>query len=500
VTIALLYLLVITVLILWNGFFGIFNDERLSRRKLATFFFLKALAIPVFFFVYHDYYGGLSKFDTGKFYSDAVVLNNCAKKHPLTYVKLLVGIEDNKNAEHQDCIAETQNWQRGKDGKFFYNDNRVLIRVHSLLHFIAFDSWQVHSLFSCFFGFIGLFWIYCAFKDYLPRKETATMAILCLFPALWFYSGALLKEGLVLFVMGGGIYLLRNWVVGDMRPMRVVLLAILLAFSTILKPYLLITAFFCFGWFFHIIHKATLKSRSLYYLAFLVIVAFAANLTLKVTKGKSMGKIISKHQRTFKGASSGGIFLAGETTYLRLNYDTTLVTQVPGKKFRYTVHKGVPYMYWMDMHNRDTLYNTSNQDTVTQYELAFMSPKGSSNFDLPDLCTHRWKAITWALYYALFHPFFINADNALQMLASFENLLLLLAIGMVMYGMVRRQKSRLFPTALMSFAIIICLIVSLSSPNSGAVFRYRAPAVIFILLAALYYYEKPKRQLPEYEN
>jgi hypothetical protein len=167
------------------------------------------------------------------------------------------------------------------------------------------------------------------------------------------------------------------------------------------------------------------------------------------------------------------------------------VKPVPGKKYWYTVANGAPYMYWNDTRNTDTLYMVHNRDTITAYELAFMTPRSGSNFELPSLRHHPVRAVAQALYFALFHPFFINAESALQMLASFENLILLMALAMVLYGMVRRKKSRLLPVALMTFALSVSIIVSLSSPNSGAVFRYRAPAVVFILLSALYYYEKP---------
>jgi hypothetical protein len=43
------------------------------------------------------------------------------------------------------------------------------------------------------------------------------------------------------------------------------------------------------------------------------------------------------------------------------------------------------------------------------------------------------------------------------------------------------------------FALGLCLLIGLTTPNSGAIFRYRSPAVIFILLAALYYLPVSKK-------
>jgi len=64
--------------------------------------------------------------------------------------------------------------------------------------------------------------------------------------------------------------------------------------------------------------------------------------------------------------------------------------------------------------------------------------------------------------------------------------MVLTAFIIICANMLLGKKEQLLPFVFLILALGTCLVVGLSAPNSGAIFRYRSPAMIFLLLAALY--------------
>lgn len=472
-------------LVLRNGFFGLLDARGTSRKQIAALLVLKALAIPVFYYVYEHHYGGMAPFDSGKFYNDARVLNECAIKHPGEFVQLFLGVQDERAVthEHRDCLDRTRNWLKGHSEKFFYNDNRIVIRLHTLLHFFAFDSWFPHAFFSCLMSFAGLLFLFRSVGKYFIGRELPVFVAICLFPSLWFFTGALLKEGMVVLVLGSALLLVRKAFDGRLARREYIALLLVLLVSCLLKPYLLLTGICIFTVCFFV------GSRHVRYPSVILILSVASlvagvSLISRFGKNESLAESISRHQRIFRGMAGGGIFLSGDTTYVQLPYDTSLIKRVDNTKYWFTIVRGAPFYYWEDSHNQDTLFEPSNTDTVTRYEVAFITAGSKSNFRLPDLVSEPLRAVTWAFYYGMVHPMFFSVRHALDLFASLENLLLLLSVIITVFGLTRLPPVRPFLLACLLFAVMISVLVALSSPNSGAVFRYRAPAAVFLLLSA----------------
>ncbi|MBX3163334.1 MAG: hypothetical protein KF900_02545 [Bacteroidetes bacterium] len=487
----LTYAVLFSALIFYNGFFGLFNDDKISKKQAAVLFVLKLLAVPVFYLLYKKLYGGIDHLDAGIFYHDANVLNNFSHTNFVEYLKILFGLQDENENSYvfKECIVNTMNWDNGYVKDFFYNDNRIVIRIHSLLHFIAFNSYFVHALFSCFLSFVGIFFLYKSIKQFFEGKELFVLLILCFFPALWFYTGALLKESLVVFVLGCTAYQLKRIVFGKFSLLNFLWLAFLLFLSILLKPYVLCISAVSFALFFFL---QKVKYKNLVFFSIMLLGIIAANFLVEKVKHTSLFEAALHHQRNFAGVANGGIFLAGDTTYIRLEYDTSLVNKIQNNPATYTIKKNVPYTYWEDNHNQDTLYCTANQDTVTQYNLVFQTPQGGSNIALADYGKNNFTKTVSAFYYSLFYPFFFNAKSIMQMLASFENLAILISLMVCFISFIKNKKEP-FPALLFLFiALSVCFIIGLTTPNSGAIFRYRAPVVVFILLAGVYYLPERK--------
>lgn len=492
----LVYFAFLLILILTTRLFGLLNDEPLRSRVFALSFAGKALAVPVFYLVYARAYGGIADFDAGKFFHDAETIGHYGTQHPLGYLKLLFGLQDDSpgSALYQDCIRWTYNWDNGDRPDLFYNDNRIVIRLHSLLSFISFGSYFVQALFNCFIGFVGLVLLYKALRDYFKGRELLLLLVLCFFPSLWFYCGAVLKEGLAMFFMGATAWMLKRAVEHKLRFTGWVTLALLLWLSLLHKPYLLVPTALCLCLLFILDYRVQ-RYKTIYFLVLLASAFGLANLLSHGLQHQSLEQIATERAREFADVARGGIFLLDEKKFVRLDYDSTLVERINGRDSCYRIRAGVPFTYWEHQHQQDTLYVASNQDTATVYKLVYLVPKSGSNISRAQE-PFRVSAIAGYFYYSLFFPLFVNAQGPLQWMASAENCLLAFSLLVSAIGLLRNKRASLPAIVWLSLALLLCLVIGASTPNSGAIFRYRAPVVIFILLSALYYLPQLKVQRP----
>ncbi len=499
---AAIYLLIILFLIYKNNFFGLLKDEQINSKTFTLLFLLKALAIPAFYLVYKKMYGGLEKFDAGKFYTDATILNDYARADFGGYLKVLFGFQDESPGTllFDNYIVNTTNWDNGRLKDFLYNDNRIVIRFHSLIHFIAFNSYHVHALISCLLSFIGINYIYRSIKDYFLGKELFVLLILCFLPALWFYTGAVLKEGLAIFVLGCMLYQIKKVSSSKISFSKVCGLLTLLFISLVLKPYLLFFAAIYFFAFFILASSKKIKYRSIFLISIITVAFILLNGLSVLIKKRSLLEAAITHQRIFADASKGGIFLLDSVKFVRLEFDSTLVKKIENKPNYFTIKKNAPYIYWEHTHQQDTLFSSANTDTITQYKLVYQLPKSGSNIFIDYDSLNIVSLGASCLYYSLLHPFFFNSKSLLQHLASIENLFIVVSLFIFFIGLIKNKKDRFPAIALVVFALLLCLLIGLTTPNSGAIFRYRSPAVVFILLAALYYLPVSKNNDPPISN
>jgi hypothetical protein len=481
---AAVYLLLFVFLILR---LRVFSDNHVSRLKLTLIFLAKVVAIPVFYVVYESRAEKLAQADAGKFVHDARVLSDCAYSDTWSYLKVLTGLQDDRpgSREFESCLVNTYNWDNGPVQEYRYNDNRVVIRLHSILDFAAFGSYFVHALFSCFISFLGFFFLYRALGENFPGRGIWLLLVACLLPSLWFHTGAPSKEALTIFVLGCGILQMRQIAMGGASLLQYACLSALLLLSVFLKPYLLFTAFVCFGLYFLPAFRH-IKLRSLVFLLSLFVFVAVINVVSLLWKDRSVFATAGTHRRIFAGMAKGGIFLTRGDRFLRLEYDTTLVKRAEGDS-AFTIRKGVPYSYFEDAHNQDTLYCTGNQDTVSVYRLAYVIIPGSSSIPAGDHGEGAFGSLSSAIYYSLFYPNLLSAEGFVQHVVAMENLLIALSLLLIAGGIMRRKQDGFLPLVMLSFALLECLLIGYAAPNMGAIFRYRAPAVIFILFAALYY-------------
>ncbi|HQQ95078.1 MAG TPA: hypothetical protein PLQ93_11030 [Bacteroidia bacterium] len=465
----------------------VFSDPFISAKGFSVIFLLKILAVPFLYILYKYMYGGIENFDSGVFFRDASELNALAWTHPMEFMKALVGLQDDGEASlfHKLYYPHSHNWDNGRLRILFYNDNRIVIRLHAVLHFICFGSYFAHALFSCFLSYIGLVLIYKSLRNYFPGKELALLLVLCLYPSLWLHTGALLKEGPALFVMGSLIWCARE--IGAGKRFVIFFLLCLFPFAVLLKPYLLLFAFLCFQVLFSL-DKPGLRYPFLFFCLVLVLAGCGFESISRWRTGKSLIQVAKARQVVFKDASTGGIFLSDSSCLLRLPYKDSVYLHPTARPGYYRLGEKASFMYWEHSHQQDTLYCTSNTDTSRVYLEEYRMPESRSNLSVGEKGQNPLKILGLSFYNALLVPLFHNAKSALHLVASFENIMLLICLLYSLWGLLMSDK-KVFPVLVfLVFALGECFLVAYTSPNSGAIFRYRAPAVVFIVISALYFF------------
>lgn len=95
----------------------------------------------------------------------------------------------------------------------------------------------------------------------------------------------------------------------------------------------------------------------------------------------------------------------------------------------------------------------------------------------------------WALFSGLFRPFLWEANNVLQMTAAMENLVLivLFCIALASVGAAGKSAHRMLVFSAGMYILLLCVFITLSTPNFGTLSRYRCgyiPYFVFLLLCS----------------
>ena len=116
-------------------------------------------------------YGSIYYSDTGNFYRDSKIIHNIAFSNFGEFFKLMFGFQDDGEGSYifENFLKPTTTWDKTST-ELLYNDNRLILRFHALVHFISLGNYFVHALFSCFLSFVGINWIYKTFKEQFRNK------------------------------------------------------------------------------------------------------------------------------------------------------------------------------------------------------------------------------------------------------------------------------------------------------------------------------------------
>lgn len=107
---------------------------------------------------------------------------------------------------HQTYYTHMNHWYREWE-LTMYNDNRTMIRINALFYLFSMGNIHIHNLFGCFLSFLGLTLIYNTLKKDVVYVRAFAFLVFFL-PSTLFWSSALLKESLLILVLG---VLITSW-------------------------------------------------------------------------------------------------------------------------------------------------------------------------------------------------------------------------------------------------------------------------------------------------
>lgn len=199
-------------------FFFVFLLACFSTSWLSKTTGLKRFVLPFFLVIhvlcgiglsaiYTYYYPNRNLADTFKYFDDSKHLFALFYNDSTIFWKVFLGIEE----MGEDVVKElsfTNNWFPCSRRTFF-NDNRTVIRINTLLRFVSFGNYYVHLLFFIMMGFVGKIFIYQTLKKYIPASHYILWLFsVFLIPSVVFWTSGVLKEGPLFLLLGLIVYYL----------------------------------------------------------------------------------------------------------------------------------------------------------------------------------------------------------------------------------------------------------------------------------------------------
>jgi hypothetical protein len=149
---------------------------------------------------YKTYYGSG---DTFGFFGDSGHLFSIFFNEPKQFVKIFFDYHLGSPDTARNVAGMHLWYDSGFDD--YYNDARTVVKINALLRFISFGYYEVHVVFMNCISYLGLLWIYRVFfKDMTITgwKNIAILSVGFITPSVLMWGSGLLKEPLVLFMVG----------------------------------------------------------------------------------------------------------------------------------------------------------------------------------------------------------------------------------------------------------------------------------------------------------
>lgn len=392
--------------------------------------------------IYTYHYKNLNENDIYKYFGDGEKIYEILHENPVDYVKILFGI-GNDNPEFTQKYYSRLDWWDRKYSSDLFNDSHLIIRFNAFVRIFSMGSIYIHTLFMNVLSFLGLLYFVKSLK-YVFAIGRFSEILLLFWPSNLFWSSGLLKEAIVWAGIGSmmaGYFLFKQ---NFLKIIFSILGFLLIYFS---KFY--IAAFF------------------------LIMVAFLWT-----------------------------------TVQYSVKQRLWLVYFVIAPVLIYVVADTMAFM--LDLSGVKDFIIRQRNDFVT---LAIQT-KAKSTIDYVtfnstlDLLAYLPKAF----YHSLFYPFPFDAHNLFMLFYSMENIMMLVLIVSAIFIFIK-YKSAIEPFLsfkqislfyfCLAYSLGLLLVIGLTTPVAGAIFRYRSVILPFLLIPAaeiLNYWLVSKKHKKYYEK
>ena len=434
---------------------------------------------------------------------ESKILNDVYFKSPIDYLRFIFGFDDLNLANQY--LSETHHWGAGEQA--IINDNRNILRVHSILHFFSFGMPSIHMIIICFLSTIGLIQLVKGIQQLTALNPAYIFLLFLILPSLLFWGSGLLKEPFM--ILGIGYFTRGLLYKGSIRSKSVLLIIgafLLLAF----KPYILL----CFlpAISFYQLYKFLPKFKIAGPLVILtgVIVIFSS---LFSTKRDFVIQLLSRKQYDFNNIGKGGVFLQNENNFFYIlpdQFDQLMISETVESELRdLTPELMAQVNEGKFIALKDTLdvtiinhggfkepKNVKLYPDGTRRTIAYINYKSEGLIDVTlinnsglQLAINSFEAIV----NSLFRPFPFDPGGKLiyqSMMEIWGTYFLLIFAFLKRRTLVQSEKALIISIIL--FIVSLSLLIGWVTPVLGAIVRYRFPALMAILVISLIIYKVPK--------
>ncbi|MGY8954265.1 MAG: hypothetical protein ACKVJP_12965, partial [Flavobacteriales bacterium] len=155
------------------------------------------IAFGLIYAYYYEYTG-----DTFTYYKDIQLITSYLYDEPLAVFKTIFQEVDTFN-EDTYHITNQINFFRGAD-------TFMVIRICTLLNFIAFDTYLGSTVILSYLSFLGVWKLFVLFQDYYPEIRYKLAIATLYFPSVVFWGSGILKDSIVIGCMGFILYYLNE--------------------------------------------------------------------------------------------------------------------------------------------------------------------------------------------------------------------------------------------------------------------------------------------------
>lgn len=453
------YSIIFIVLILNTRFFSI---EAVSRPLLVLLFLLKLVVAATVVWVYTSRYPGGDFFT---YFSDSRVLLHNA-----------FGAKE----------AYSEAWT-GSFGDVLYNGSRSMILLNAALHLFSFGNFYVHVVFFCFFAFVGLVALLKSFLKHFPAKKDQLIIALFLIPSILFWGSAALKEPVIMGCTGLLILVTDFGLNRRYKPLQVFFVVLLLALLLLIKMYVLLALLPL------LLVNAIVARTSANFLFLKYLFMFGFFIVLAVVIGcinpnySALQQLRDKQAKAISEAG-GGVFLADNTHFIRVEYERQDEILLPLNKSVFRLKPGSAYMQWPLDDMRDTTYVMNATDTSAFHLLYSIQPAHSviALKRIKPGAINFINVLPMALVNTFIHPTVFEISSSFHLVIAMENVVMII---LVLLALVFRDKTTAGKKEVLVFCILFALMIymltGLTTPAIGAMVRYKTIGLLFLAPACL---------------
>jgi hypothetical protein len=440
---------------------------------------IKVLIGFYFLYIYTSVYGkGALSADAGAFMDESHILYEVFFTSPSAYFSLLTGIGNEDSEVIMQFRDVTSHWDSGAQA--IISDNRNILRIHSIIHFISFGNSAIHVLILNVISLIGIKQLYIALKDRTNLNGLLLFCLLLLFPSLLFWTSGILKEPIM--ILGLGLFLRGLLGINSKRKKWFYTVSgaiVLFAF----KPYILIAMFPAL--IFYGLYRIIPKYKILTSLIILMLIGVLGSSFFSQKRDAAV-HMLTRKQFDFKNVGKGGLHAMADTCFYFFKPHQLSLLKIEEDSVSILTEMDVLILQHGAMEGPKPARLKPTDEKLFIY---FINERSDGYIELTmidDSFKQLLLNIPEALVNCLFRPFFNDPGSWLKYPAMLETVLLYLFLIFAFFKRKKlSQETQALIVALILFVICLSLIIGWVTPVLGAIVRYRFPVYLAILVIAL---------------